>query len=118
MFRLCGKDSYRYRNNQFGFTFEFIRSKESINDSTNDSTNDSINDPTNDSINDPTGGGLTDNESSVLKLLGRDQRYSKSDLAKKTGKSTATIQRIISKLTDKGLIKRIGSNKTGYRTML
>ena len=106
MFRLCGKDSYRYRNNQFGFTFEFIRSKESIND------------PTNDSINDPTGGGLTDNESSVLKLLGRDQRYSKSDLAKKTGKSTATIQRIIRKLTDKGLIRRIGSNKTGYWTML
>jgi ATP-dependent DNA helicase RecG len=106
VFRLCGKDSYRYRNNQFGFTFEFIRSKESIND------------PINDSINDPTGGGLTDNESSVLKLLGRDQRYSKSDLAKKTGKSTATIQRIIRKLTDKGLIKRIGSNKAGYWTML
>ena len=29
-------------------------------------------------------------------------------------KSKATVNRIIKSLTEKGLIKRIGSNKTGY----
>ena len=36
VFHLCGKEKYRYSNNPFWFAFEFIRSKESINDSIND----------------------------------------------------------------------------------
>ena len=98
VFRLCGENGYRYNNNSFGFTFEFIRSKEAINDS----------------INDPISGELTKTEKAVLELLDKVQKYSKSEIAEKTGKSQSTVQRAIKRLIELGLIKRIGSNKTGY----
>jgi predicted HTH transcriptional regulator len=37
-----------------------------------------------------------------------------AELIKKTGKSQRTITRILASLKGKGLINRIGSNKTGY----
>ena len=37
----CGEGNYQYWNNQFGFAFEFIRSKETINDTINDIIKDS-----------------------------------------------------------------------------
>ena len=98
VFRLCGENGYRYSNNSFGFTFEFIRSQESISDP----------------INDPISSGLSKIEKSVLALLDAPQRYSKSDIAAKIGKSQATVQRTIKRLTEQGRIKRVGSNKTGY----
>ena len=98
VFRLCGENGYRYRNNSFGFTFEFIRSKE----------------PINDLINDPINSKLTITEKAVLELLGGVQKYSKRDIAGKISKSQATVQRAIKRLTEFGLIKRVGSNKTGY----
>lgn len=101
VFRLCGEDRYRYSNNHFGFTFEFIRSNEPINGSINGSVN----------------RHLTKDESSVLGILRKDQRYSKPELAELIGKSPTTVQRIIKSLTERGLIRRIGSNKTGYWTV-
>ena len=98
VFRLCGENGYRYNNNSFGFTFEFIRSKE----------------PISESIHDPITGELTEIDKAVFELLGRTQKYSKSEIAAKIGKSPATVQRAIKRLTDLGLIKRVGSNKTGY----
>ncbi len=98
VFRLCRENGYRYSNNQFGFTFEFIRS----------------NDWKNEPINDPINGALTKNEADVLEILGGNQRYSKSEIAARLGKSPATVQRIIKSLTEKGRIRRVGSNKTGY----
>lgn len=100
VFRLCGEDRYRYSNNPFGFTFEFIRSNDPINDSVNGSIN----------------GDLTKDESAILEILRKNQRYSKSELAERIGKSATTVQRIIKSLTEKGLIRRVGSNKTGYWT--
>lgn len=102
VFRLCGENRYRYSNNQFGFTFEFIRSNDSISDSKNDSI----------TIR------LTKTEKAVLDILGTDQTFSKNDIAVRIGKSPATVQRAIKRLTEKGLIKRVGPNKNGYWTII
>ena len=102
VFRLCGENSYRYNNNAFGFTFEFIRSNDSINDLINESITEE----------------LTRNEKAVFEVLDSAQKYSKSEIAGKIGVSQATVQRAIKKLTDKRLIKRVGSNKTGYWTVI
>ena len=37
-----------------------------------------------------------------------------AELIKKTGKSQRTITRVLASLKGKGLINRIGSNKTGH----
>lgn len=87
-------------NSPFGFTFEFIRSNDSINGSINESINRE----------------LTKDESTILEILNKKQRYSKGELAAQIGKSATTVQRIIKSLTDKGLIRRVGSNKNGYWT--
>ena len=102
VFRLCGENGYRYSNNPFGFTFEFIRSNESINDSTNSSINRE----------------LTTIEKAVLEMIARVQKNSKKEIAGRIGKSQATVQRAIKRLTELGLIKRVGSNKTGYWTVI
>lgn len=41
-------------------------------------------------------------------------KNSKSEISERTGKSQSTVQRAIERLTEFGLVKRIGSNKTGY----
>ena len=98
VFRLCGENGYRYSNNSFGFTFEFIRSKELKGESINDSIT----------------GTLTKTEKAVFEILDGRQKYSKSEIAAKISKSPATVQRAIKKMIEKGIIKRVGSNKTGY----
>lgn len=50
----------------------------------------------------------------VLNMLTVDIKLSKNDIASTLNKSERTIQRIISSLTNKGLIERIGTNKDGY----
>lgn len=94
VFHLCGENRYRYSNNQFGFTFEFIRSNDSINESISDH--------------------LSKTDKSVYELLRKDQRYSKNEIATIIGKSSITVQRAIKSLTEKGFIERVGSNKNGY----
>lgn len=96
VFRICRNIGYSYRSNQFGFTFEFIRPN-------NDTINDMINEP------------LTTDEGHVLDLLRKNRRkYTKADMANAIGKSISTVNRVIKSLTDKDLIERIGSKKTGY----
>ena len=103
VFRLCSHIDYSYSSNQFGFTFEFIRS--------NDET---INGMINETINDMMSGDLTTDDRQVLELLRKNgQKYTKQDMAKAIGKSLSTVNRIINKLKDKDLVERIGSNKTG-----
>ena len=100
VFRLCKDIDYSYSSNQFGFTFEFIRSN-----------NDTINGTINDMLND----GLTTDERLVLDLLRKNGRkYTKQDMAEAIGKSTSTVNRVIKSLKEKDLIERVGSNKTGY----
>lgn len=100
VFRLCRNMEYSYTSNQFGFTFEFIRSN---------------NEMINDVINDRISGELTSDERLVLELLKKNGRkYTKQEMANSIGKSVSTINRVLNGLKDKELIERIGSNKTGH----
>lgn len=99
VFKLCDRENinYRYQNNEFGFVFEFLRKH-----------NVSINVPINVSIN------LTKTEVLILNIIKNNKDINKAQIAKMIDKSEMTVQRAIKKLTDEGLIKRVGSNKTGY----
>lgn len=97
VFRLCKDIPYQYNNNQFGFTFEFLRDQ-------NAAINDVINDPIN---------NLKDPERALLTLIMTGQARNKQELSEKIGKSPATVQRYIKHLTELGIIRREGSNKNG-----
>jgi len=65
------------------------------------------NDPVNDLVNDPV-------KRNILQHLKQNPKANYSNLATKTGYSTATIKRHIQELKKSGIIERIGSDKTGY----
>ena len=96
------RPEYTYSNNQFGFTFEFLRTHI-------DSYNESINDPINDPINE-----LTEDENRILEIIKSGRKLTRDEIAQEIGKSKATVQRCIKSLIDRSFIKRVGSNKTGY----
>lgn len=100
VFKLCSAGNYQYSNNQFGFTFEFIRSK--------DTTNDTINDITNDSAR-----TLTDDEKATLSFFKRTPHATKSALAIELGKSVSTANRLVKRLIEIGVLKHVGPNKGG-----
>lgn len=100
VFKLCGEGTYQYNNNQFGFTFEFIRSK--------DTTNDTINDITKDGVR-----ALTDEEKTALSFFKRTPHATKSALAIELGKSGSTANRLVKRLINIGVLKHVGPNKGG-----
>ena len=53
-------------------------------------------------------------EQAVLSCLQEEPGMTNAELIVKTGKSQRTITRVLAWLKGKGLINRIGSNKTGY----
>ncbi|MBR3154616.1 MAG: putative DNA binding domain-containing protein [Lachnospiraceae bacterium] len=57
---------------------------------------------------------ISDLEQAVLSCLRDDPGMTNAELIVKTGKSQRTITRVLASLKGKGLITRIGSNKTGY----
>ena len=57
---------------------------------------------------------ISDLEQAVLGCLREEPGMTNAELIKKTGKSQRTITRVLASLKGKGLINRIGSNKTGY----
>lgn len=68
-----------------------------------------------DPINDPIKlEGLSRREQAIYKIIEKDSRLNRNDMAKKLKCSEATIKRAVVSLTNKGLIERVGSNKTGY----
>jgi len=73
---------------------------------------DLINDLINDFINDPI--KLSETEAMVLQLFGNVHGIKKKELAEKTKKSEATVQRAVKRLVELGLVRREGSNKTGH----
>jgi ATP-dependent DNA helicase RecG len=100
VFKLCKNIKYEYNNNQFGFTFEF--SRQNNNFSNNDLKEvESLNN------------SLTKDELKIIELI-KSKKCNKDEMAVYINKSKATVNRIIKSLTEKGLIQRIGSNKTGY----
>ena len=57
---------------------------------------------------------VTDNQMLILDEFLKDNKISMTDLAKKIGISRRKILDNINKLKEKGLLKRVGNNKTGY----
>ena len=73
--------------------------------------NDPVNDPVNggfDHVNDPA------NSFDVLELIKINPQISYEKLVEKTGRSRATIKRMIKRLKQEGFISRVGSDKTGH----
>ena len=57
---------------------------------------------------------LTNTEAKVLEIIKANKRINKAQMSKMINKSEMTVQRAIKKLIENNLIKRVGSNKTGY----
>ena len=99
VFNICKKEKieYNYGNNEFGFFFDFIRT--SI---------DNINVTKNVTIN------LSNVERDVYVLINSKKGIKRNEIAQELSKTEMTIYRAIKKLIELNLIKRVGSNKTGY----
>lgn len=65
-------------------------------------------------VNDTVNGTVNKTEKNILELLSMDYSLTLSDLMQKTGKSERTVKRALASLKAKGLIVRVGSDKTGY----
>ena len=60
------------------------------------------------------GVNLTQNEKDILLLLVEDPAFKYSDIASKMGVTEKTVYKWIKSLKSKGVIERIGSDRTGY----
>ena len=111
VFELCKSNNinYNYGIDGIGFYFEFFR-----NNASNNTINDTIND-TNDTINDTKKYDLKAFENELYQFILINGRLNNIKVAMdEFNKSHITIQRAINTLVSKNLIKRVGSNKTGY----
>ncbi|MCF0114768.1 MAG: putative DNA binding domain-containing protein [Erysipelotrichaceae bacterium] len=99
VFSLCDKYAIdtKYGNNDFGFVFEFKRKLV-----------DAISDPVSNPIK------LSDTEKSVLDIILQNNRVNRSEIAEMIGVSEPTVQRVLKKLLDNNLIKRVGSKRYGH----
>lgn len=99
IYNLCdlASVSINYINEESYFTMEFSRIDRNI------MPNDGI-------IN----GTITELESNVLKAMMANKDITVDEITRLTNKSVRSVNRAISSLKNKKLIKRIGSNKTGY----
>lgn len=57
---------------------------------------------------------LNDNEIAVLELISVFPKITKPEIKEKSGFSMSTVERTMKSLKSKGIIERVGSNKTGY----
>lgn len=60
---------------------------------------------------------LTTKEAQILELLTEDPAYTYQDLADKLGIGRKAVYGRIKKLKEKGVLERVGSDKTGYWTI-
>ena len=88
---------YTYESGKIGFKFILFRRS--------DEKNVTVNVPQNVTVN--------KTEQAVFALLREHPEYTRDELAEKTSKTVRTIQRTVDSLREKGLIERIGSDKTG-----
>jgi ATP-dependent DNA helicase RecG len=58
--------------------------------------------------------GLVENQQNILKVIKTNPRVSKKQMAEIIGISTTAIDKNIEKLKKLGLLKRVGSPKSGY----
>lgn len=83
---------------------EPINDGETKNEPINDGENDGVN--KNEPINEPI--------KMILDIISEEPHLSKEYIADKIGKSRATVTRALAKLQNEGIIRRVGSNKTGH----
>jgi len=103
-FTLCARAevAYKYKEDEFGFTFIFNRNPDAIGDKKNDKINDSLN----------VKKSVLDIK--IVEAIKENKYITIPELAEITGKSTATIYRHLENLSKEGKVKRVGSRKTGY----
>lgn len=91
-FRLCNQNNikYEYTNDEFGFTFYFIRNPNYLNDKINEL------------------------EKEIIKLISENNNITIPELSERISKSEPTIYRHIEKLVSLEKLERIGSRKNGY----
>ncbi len=70
--------------------------------------------PEDGTINGMINGTISELENEILNLLRKDNHITIKGIVEICGKSTRTVNRAIASLKDKGMIERMGSNKTGY----
>ncbi len=105
--------SVSYINEDTVFSLEFSRSDKFITP-----TNGAINGAINGVINSDEGSTLSEDEIELMSMLKEDAGMTNKELAESLGKSTRTISRLLAVLKNKDLIRRIGSNKSGYWKVL
>ncbi|QVK06857.1 RNA-binding domain-containing protein [Mycoplasma mycoides] len=114
VFSLCEKNNikYSYDISNFGFTFSFYRKKTdndflSVHENSKDIEFENKNIVKN--IN------LTSLEENILNYCDKNEKISSlTELADEFDMAWITMQRAVSKLVKKNILKRVGSNKTGY----
>lgn len=53
-------------------------------------------------------------QNAVLNLIKENEKITMAELAEKSGRSRATIQRYVSNMIENGMIERVGTRKSGY----
>lgn len=103
-FKICASRGieYEYQNDDYGFTFVFIRKK-----------NDRINDKINDKIK-----PKSNVDEMIVSIVAENSYATIPEIAQTIGKSTPTVQRHLESLTAAGIIERVGSRKSGYWKVL
>jgi ATP-dependent DNA helicase RecG len=97
-----------FRMMKRGFAVVFYRPDEKF-DMTEKTLDDPINDPINDPLNDP----LNETQKSIIALLKKNNAATYDTLAVAVGVSAATIKRSLKNLQEMGVVKRVGSKKSG-----
>jgi len=99
-FTLCADAGveYKYREDEFGFTFIFERNPYFLNDKINDKINAKT--------------GRLDTQ--IVDAIKDNKYVTISELSSMTDKSEATIYRHLDALSKSGKVKRVGSRKAGY----
>lgn len=107
MNQMCKENnvSWDYFNTAYGFYFTFIRNNDLANVLANVQAKNTNND-------------LTNNESIIYHKIKSNTKIQKLELSLALNKSEKTVQRVLATLTQKGYIKRIGSNQYGYWEVL
>ncbi len=103
--------NWTFRKEPLGFFFEFIRSNDPIN---------AQDDPIN-AQDDPINNGkdvcgtiaLNESEHIILDLIASNPNVTRVQIAAAISKSEATAKRILASLCKKGVVKRVGSRKSG-----
>ena len=99
-FTLCIKNDvgYDYKNDDFGFSFTFLRDTDYLSDKINDKIN-----PFHDEI---------------LQVIKKNKYMTIPEISKAVGKSEATVYRHLKEMMRKGLVTRRESRKKGYWDIL